>query len=470
MVSRKITYKKTKKQKKSKKRGGGPTENRAKKTIAKFFKGTTERRTSNFLTIQCPDSSECVTFGKEVPKIKKFFNDFDPQYIVEGGLTRIGAPSNNGMVLEIPYQRDNYKTYTILKSSIRPDADNLFYEAFVGVFINKKNLVYPCFLETYKIYYYDDDDTYLKLGEDGPTKDDFVDGSVRQNKGELNYNFLLNPELINNSCAVSYRWSVCIQHIKSAISLHRIISWSSHDVDLYTVNLVTYLYQVYCPLAHMLNVFTHYDLHADNVLIYKIPDEKYIKMIYHYPDDSTVEFNTDAISKIIDYGRSYMNDEDQRIDSATFYDILCVQDECNTDEAGRCGERRGYGWLGADEHYINSIKKNRSHDLRLLSDIKLNLGGEYRGENSEHMNDIFENLIYESFFGTPERASEPPGSEFGDRINNVEDAHLAFKRIIQTIPYFKVDNDRIFSEKTKLGEMHVWVDGTRNVQFVETSL
>lgn len=93
MASRKEMNKKTKKHRKSKKRGGSAVVEKAKKTLVKFFKETGERRTSNFLTIRCPDSGECVTFGKEVPKIKKFFNNFDPQYIVEDELKRIGTPS-----------------------------------------------------------------------------------------------------------------------------------------------------------------------------------------------------------------------------------------------------------------------------------------------------------------------------------------------------------------------------------------
>lgn len=340
----------------------------------------------------------------------------------------------------------------------------------MGVFINKKNLVFPCFVETYKLCYYHDDDVYNKLYQDGLTKNDFVGENIGQNKGELNYTLMLNPDLIANSCAASYRWCLCIQHIKNATSLYRHVARSSNEQDFYTVDLVTHLYQVYCPLANMSDVFTHYDLHSENVLLYKIPHDKYIKMIYYYPDNTTVEFNTDAISKIIDYGRSYINDEEERIESMTFYDILCGSEVCNRDENGRCGDEKGFGWLGSDEYNIDSLKRNKSHDLRLLADIRRQLNNEYDGENSEHMASVFDNLIYEGRFGTPELQTELPGSQFSNRINNVEDAHIALKNIIQTIPYFKVDNDRIFSEKTKLGEMHVWVDGTRNVNFVETTL
>jgi hypothetical protein len=53
--------------------------------------------------------------------------------------------------------------------------------------------------------------------------------------------------------------------------------------------------------------YTHYDLHEENVLVYKpFKGEKYIDMIYH-TKDGIFSYSTEYVAKLIDYGRNYFN-------------------------------------------------------------------------------------------------------------------------------------------------------------------
>jgi len=477
--------------------------------IQRFFKRTETPRKIAFLKAVCSDSGECVMFGKEIQNIKRVFNDFKLDHAESLKIHRIGAVSRNGFVVEVPFTRGNYKAYGVLKSSIDPQSDNLFYEAFVGIFINKKHKFYPCFVETYASYFYEDKNVHSKL-EEGKfvKKDEFTKGVVEV--APLSYKSLLKPALISKSCEQSQFFSLLIQHIKGASSIGAHVNSLKHDKDFMTVHLVSYLFQVYCPLAAMANDFTHYDLHGGNVLIYTpsicvlrehvnyMFAMKYIRMIYHYSDGSTVEFNTFGIAKIIDYGRSYMNDNTEYVKSRDFYNYLCKEDKCNyykkVDAKGddsqdddkkfivyKCGEYYGYSILHNESvpgyfHYISSQKRNKSHDLRLI-DIIWKTENKYKGENANPLRAIMANTVYEDKFslkehgydngyGTPEVPKVTYEKPF-DEIKNVEDMHLALKYLITNKEsYFALENERIFQGKTKIGEMHIWVDESKPMEYV----
>jgi hypothetical protein len=452
--------------------------------IQRFFKRTETPRKIAFLKAVCSDSGECVMFGKEIQKIKRVFNNFKLKHTDSLKIRRIGAISHNGFVVELPFTHSDYTAYGVLKSSATPEADNLFYEAFVGIFINKLMAFYPCFVETYASYFYENETIYSKLKEGSSVnKNDFVKGLI-ENK-PLSYNTFLKHSLLKKSCNESQYFAVLTQHIKGATSIQDQMVNLKHDKDFFTVHLITYLFQVYCPLSKLANNFTHYDLHTGNVLIYTPSEcnhdkiisysssDKYIRMIYHYADGTNVEFNTFGISKIIDYGRCYMDDAPAKISSSTLYDELCEVDEW-------CGTECGYSTLEREYpygsfHYICSKKRNMSHDLRLIN-IIWKTSGKYSGENSRPFRQIIANVVYrdeyalknnvvDNGYGTPEISGESYEKP-SDSIKNVEDMHLALKYLIKTEPYFALENEIIFQGKTKIGEMHIWVDGSKPMKYV----
>jgi len=458
--------------------------------IQMFFKQTKIPRKIAFLKAVCSDSGECVMFGKETKNIKRIFNDFKLHHADSFKLRRIGTFSSQGFVVELTFTRGGYMANGVLKSSTKARSDNLFYEAFVGIFINKLTAFFPCFVETYASYFYEDKTLHEKLkkglNEGGSVnKDELVKGLI-ENK-PLSYNMIFEQSLLEKSCKESQFFALLIQHVKGATSIQDQMVSLKNDKDFFTVHLVTYLFQVYCPLCKIANNFTHYDLHTNNVLIYTLSEcnrnntisysssDNYIQMIYHYSDGSYVKFNTFGIAKIIDYGRCYINDASAKITSKEFYNELCKVDK-------KCGVEYGYSILEKEDpygsfQYICSQSRNMSSDMRLVN-IIYNTSGKWSEENSTSLRRIMKNMVYVDEYalenegvdrglGTPE-VSEESYIKPGDPIRNVRDMHSALKYLIKNEPYFELENERIFQGKTKIGEIHVWVDSDKKMEYKPT--
>lgn len=121
--------------------------------IKAFLEKPLSAKIRTFLDRICPNSGECVAFGIDTEKIRKYFNNYDLSLVDKSEeIDILGGDSANGFILEIPLVKDGYKVYAVLKNSRNADADNLFYEGLVGLYINKKNYIFPCFVETYGMY------------------------------------------------------------------------------------------------------------------------------------------------------------------------------------------------------------------------------------------------------------------------------------------------------------------------------
>ena len=460
----------------------------------------------------CSDSGECIAFGKEIENIKTFFDNFKFTYAEINKMKKIGNPSQNGFVIEIPYNRQGYKAFSVLKCAVNPTSDNLVYEGIVGVFINKKNILFPCFLETYNLGLLKpplyDVLFNLQTKRESLTKE-FLQGTKPPNirLGPINYK-MITPNFLSLSCEVSKYFSIMIQHLKNVQSFHSYLKEYPFDADFRTVHLVNYLYQVYCPLAFMSNEFTHYDLHTNNVLIYHPSNDckKYVKMIYHYADGTTVEFNTFGIAKIIDYGRCYFNDKKNvpPISSLNIYNAICSIENCGEN----CGQGFGYKFLAPEKtyggvHYISSSIRNKSHDLRL---IYLTNAYPYNTQipNSNYLKNVMDNVVfYDEYinnhkkmnllklknenklteeeydfglkqlnvsFGTPEITKSTYAID--GKIRNVEDMHIALRKLMKDPNgYFKKENDRIFAKKGMeiMGIMEIWTDQSKPMTYTSVS-
>jgi hypothetical protein len=130
------------------------------------------------------------------------------------------------------------------------------------------------------------------------------------------------------------------------------------------------LYQVYFPLTILKDVYTHYDLHANNVFLYKpYEGNKYIQIRYHLLSGSIIEFPSEYIVKIIDYGRNYF-DNGLTNTKKILKDYVCKASQCRPE----CGFNSGYRVIQGDEDdadaefsWVFPNKKNISHDLRFAS-------------------------------------------------------------------------------------------------------
>jgi hypothetical protein len=300
-----------------------PKTNATMKNYSFVLRHISDRGVMSYLNSVCPDSGECMMFGRQKERIKKLFNNFYSFDFMKSH-KKIGSESSNGFVHELEYERKEHKTtyqsYAVLKSSQDSGSNNLLYEAFVGVYVNKLCVRFPCFVETYGSLVYknigsETTSLYVKLfkGESGINKTEFSNSLTLFSDCNKYSNFFNNHNLsVSNECSTSF--SVLVQHIKNAKTFHD--HFKSGDKPLH--ELITILYQIYSVLSILSENFTHNDLHNGNVLLYTPTEGRFIRMNYHYPDNSVVSFNTNYISKIIDYGMSYFRDDKTNISTDTF--------------------------------------------------------------------------------------------------------------------------------------------------------
>jgi hypothetical protein len=379
---------------------------------------------ADFIDLTCKDTGKCVNFDNNI--LKDYFEYDTFEYLTDPQI-RIGSDSANGVVNLFKYKRDSYESSSVLKSSKSEHADNLFYEYIVGkVYINEQIKYFPCFLETYSLYISEDQTLINQLSIKGKKScksllsnlkkidmsdfDYYIDYETHKEK---------RKELIKNSCSNGKYLSILIQYIHDPISIQSYVENNKNN-DIFQVELIQILYQIYSVLAVLKDEFTHYDLHTENVLLYKIPNNEYITMSYTNDTNDVTTFNTQYIAKIIDYGRSFYYNKNREYEvnnSNTLYDI--VESECRD-------RKDGYSFFdktgNASNGYITSLKSNKSHDLRLAYLITKTLCID---DNCAY--EFIKPTTFESRFGTPEKHSVI------DETNNVNDLHTHLKQKLKKI-------------------------------------
>jgi hypothetical protein len=432
---------------------------KARGVIQRFMNKTKHRRKALFLRAVCLDSGVCLAFGAYEKEIKKHFSGFANFEYATAPIKRIGSPSANGFINEIQYDHRGYKAYAVLKSAMRPGSDNLMYEYVVGQYVNKFNKRFPCFLETYGYYIYNNDIkindkmvwAFLKNTKITSTMDTIKKGLVLQKTTDY-----------AKACKQSKYLAILIQHLKGIQSIKHMVR-NAHFV---THELLNVLFQIYVPLSMVANTFTHYDLHHENVNLYEPAKDSYIQFHYHTGGNNVVSFKSKYIAKIIDYGRSYFKDEESGEDSKKIYTDLCKEKKCNPE----CGYNTGFSWLTQHpdvsvSYWITSQTRNKSHDLRLLNDLK----GDLTRYNTETnltagVKAIMQKLKYDTMYGTPEMDN----NGYPNTVNNIVDAATMLFQYIKEENQVQL-NENEYLGKTKLGDLHIYCgqDDRRPMQFIK---
>ena len=414
---------------------------RARNIIGRNFQKHQSKIRANFLKAICSDSGVCLAFGKEQNKIKRFFHNFSDFSLVNGNARRLGKPSTNGFIYEIPYERNTYRAHAILKTSTTNQSDNLVYEYFVGQYINTLTQHYPCLVETYGLYQYKNPDRWLsaKRSKSIMNLDNYFRKLNVPNMFQYNNSVI---HVIKESCKFPKLQSVLIQHFHDVESFESYTSLCNKlkGIDQEYTQLIT-LFHVYYFLHHNRENFTHYDLHTDNVLLYQPfadPDKK-IKYVYHIGKGKTIEFQSQYVIKIIDYGRSYVKGVTE------FYKNMCDQKECDPN----CGKDKGYELMNEvppeqnDFYNITSLYPNVSHDLRLYNMVVKN--------NKNFTIKSLKPPLYVEEYGTPPvKKNNTDPSE----VCNVSDAYNELvdkmQSISESIP--TTTNENIVAKITVYGE------------------
>jgi len=418
-------------------------------------------------------------------------------------------------------ETDTYKSYAILKSSKNQMQDNLMYEYRVGQYINKFNRIYPCFLETYGLLKYKSNEAWENLASKNlKFENDEEAKAVRLTS--LKEGLAIQPLDYSVACAESRNLAILIQHFNNFTALNDIVS----DPDFIKKELMYVLFQLYIPLAQMKYTFTHYDLHLNNLYVYEPAPGKYIQYHYHLVHGmAPVSFKSKYMLKIIDYGSSYFNDTTEDENSQTLIDNICkIPTNCDNDGCGQnVGSNKHINKNQSNDlkalFAINNSLKYKTKLLPQQLHIILDKVSDYRGE--ERISDN-EEMSYADFLyrllpkkkggtkkikrkrikrtnpskttkkmrGTRIRRTNPSkttkkmrGTHIGgtnpskttkkmsendvkkyftEKIHTVQDAanHLVWNVVNEEL---KIKNIKDHDLENKLGDLHVYLDGTEMV-------
>lgn len=443
-----------------------PNNNLAANKIQRFLKKNRIKIKSRFLQSICSDSGVCLAFGKKTNEIKEFFNNFIHFKHTNDTMKQIGVVSENGFVNEITYVREKYTAHSIIKSSSRNSADNLFYEYLCGLVINSWCTRFPCFLETYGLYEYQDEYTWNKVKDNKTTNINAVKKYMTLlSNDSINIDSDNFNKILTKSCLNSKYIAIMIQHIKNAKTLYDFFLEQANKHIFVNNQLVAILFQVYFAIHVLKDNFTHYDLHIENVLIYQPNQNGYIHYHYVLLNGNTISFKSPYMAKIIDYGRSFFKHESKdNFKSDYIYDLICKENECNN-----CGVNVGYKWLTKTsalhrQYYIHSVVSNRSHDLRLLYDL-IDVFDSYNLDSRKHNtpNSVYFNVIgklqYNTTYGTPEMKN----NGYPNVIQTVTDAFTALSNLLVNpdfIQHNEVENENL----VKIGDLYIY-ENNRPMKF-----
>jgi hypothetical protein len=462
----------------------------ASSTIQRFMHNTSQKRRLVYLKMVCSDTGFCMAFDTvNRKKINHIFDRFVTTKFMISPIKQIGKTSKNGFVKEIRYSHDDYTASAVLKSSKRVSADNLLYEYLVGQFINEQCSLFPCFIETYGLFYYKDADHW-----DLFSKKRKIDAEKFADALELHSSSVEGKIDFAKACQHSKHIAILTQFIHGATSLNFYIDNGSLDYTAYQMvyQLPYILYQVYFPLSMLADNFTHYDLHSNNIVLYRPAKGKYIEYMYHLSDGKILTFKTPYLVKIIDYGRSFFKYRTAgKKGSLEIYDDICKEAECEyleqnyktgKTEKYSCGKKYGFSWLAKlknpnlSTHYIQSSVANMSHDLRMLYITRHTLlekgAHAFNLANRSTTEKAASTLIHEFIDKVNYEAGEKiddisygtkalPTSGLPSRINNVHDAERGLRELIEHPVLLKCNDFKYYNLENRLGILHIYTDGTQ---------
>ena len=311
-------------------------------------------RKKKILELTCPNSNLCLTFNEYYQSmLKDYFKNFLGFHYLDKAIV-LSKGSVNGMTTLLKYDRNGYKSDIIMKS-IKDKisfsgADNLMYEAFVGLnCVNEYNKLYPVFVETYGTGFLKNDEVHRNLIRARPNlriqinKDMF--DILNHNKRGINLTNFLSQYITEQT----NKQVLFVQTVANGITLREFIGEINKKVQqiisgcqyylrnsenlinqnkeafILLYELCVILYQIYHALYDLDNQFAHNDLHWENVLIYKLTKNKndnQLSIQYNYQGYRNrkkiqiASMKTSRVAKIIDYGRCFTNESEKFISTA----------------------------------------------------------------------------------------------------------------------------------------------------------
>ena len=396
-----------------------------KRIIANFMYNTRHKQRALYLSTICSKSGFCMTFGREEKKISDFFDNFVNFKYAISPVKSIGESSANGFIKEIIYERENYKCNAVLKSNqIRGNIkdgnqDSLWYEWFVGQFINTLTSKFPNFVKTYGLFKYNNIESLTTCMKNKDMKIDIFKSLLKVVPTKNIYKNLCNRE--------SKLFAVLFEYVENPITINSLLKkLSIEDSEILRNEIIYILYQIYFVIDNLSGKFIHCDFHYNNVLLYQLPETQYITI--HYYSKKVVTLYSRYIPKIIDYGKSYFYWDEKRNSTYLWEEILCKINECKKPKCGR-----SFGFPNYTQDFVN-MDKAMGFDLKYIRSLILN--------DTSLMEDLFG---IKNLFG---------------QLNNINKLKNILENKILTIP------KDIYSENgyTSVGDLHIY--GDKDMEFI----
>jgi hypothetical protein len=400
-------------------------------------------------------------FGSHVSALNKYFEGFVNFNLVHQ--VRKIAQGMNGFINQLTYTKQGYTAYALLKSSF--GGDNLAYEYFVGnFFVNSVSNHFPCFVQTYGLFYYPTREAIEAVVDDG---------------GKLSLHELRALQLqgkvvdVQKACASSNRASVLIQHVQTSVNLYTLVHEKTRNKTFLNTNLLHSLFIVYHALSSLSDRFTHYDFHTGNLLLAWVDESAYFEYHYHFDDHPDVVFRSPYIPKIIDYGRCYvqLSPAVRRKLVETPNCSVCYDERGSPRSTQDCWDDKGFFFYDKAYTYrqfaLDSGVKNESHDLRLLNELIRRQGQPFHrtssamptaSESLKALHGICTKVVY----GVGTKESE---TEYGTRENlkagehhiyNVKSAFKALRVAVSLDAVVQENINRYKDPAMKVGEFHIY--------------
>ena len=263
-----------------------------------------------FMLHSCPQSSQCISFGENSNLISAFFKGFDLRSGLVTHLEKFGAAiSLHVNVYEATFQRDGYFGHALVKVQKDAEIDNLLYEHTVGKFLNAYCDLFPCLVRTYGLYRLQNRLLKSSIHNTGlfPTMFDPVNTIDPFD----DYNKDVFQQVIASHCDGADKNVLVTHFIKGSVTLREFLNG---DETLIINNFFGILYQLYFCLEKLGSMFSHYDMHENNILVYKLDEP--IRFRFPY-----VEFTCEYLTKMIDYAHTFF--QSPSVGSIDFAETKC---------------------------------------------------------------------------------------------------------------------------------------------------
>ena len=478
----------------------------------------------------------CSQTNNSSSAYKTFFHNFVDSGLAHG-IKFHKQHSNNGIVAMVTYKKTtstsssssssslDYYATVIAKCLPEKDLslDNLVFEYLAGMFVNTMVPKFPCFMETYGLFFASEADISTLRAE---KINKSTDSSSFEKRRNVLFKIFQSPEnahfghgssdLKDRMCDldISHRFLITSQYIPEAISMKdwlksRNILGESGSMMREELKA---LFQLLMPLHTLRQIFSHKDLHLDNVLMHKPFDDeekKYLEFHYHlysnkhmptdhpppsmqsdvphdlhkkyYMDQASarnkVVFKSHYVTKLIDYGRCFFHNSDgEYIETSS----MRLHKYLYKEGLQSCAKNMHFFPLDKCQRYIDMYYLVRA----LWTVLKLP-NGKYRmtEQQTKLMSQIFspywEMAIQQNGYcnyrnDTNEAYIHPfiVDGEIFPNMNEAEYDSLASTVFKQLCDYFmftdnagQEEDNRRYDGWTKAGEIHIFSNG-KSMQFV----